>query len=246
MIDALITTIMNRPYVFAFLAGYLFLSIRLWNLKRSLLWLFSGYVIAWFSEYLSINYGFPYGWYFYHYQNMPGELLVAGVPFFDSLSYPFLIFAGYCMSLRLQHSNVLAHTFTASPRQATLLRITTGALFTTLLDVVIDPIAHLGSKWFLGEIYYYPNPGWYFDVPLSNFAGWFLVAAIVIAVNELLWKLLKERLSFQTSKLCTLFYFSIALFNIIITFWIGAYGLGICSSLIMGSVFLVGYKSKDN
>ena len=50
------------------------------------------------------------------------------------------------------------------------------AVFVTILDIIIDPVTHLGARWFLGEIYYYPDPGFYFDVTLANFAGWFLVS----------------------------------------------------------------------
>ncbi len=64
-----------------------------------------------------------------------------------------------------------------------------GAIFTTLLDVIIDPISKLGSQWFLGEIYYYVEKGFYFGVPFSNFAGWFLVSLAVILFNQGIWQL---------------------------------------------------------
>ena len=47
------------------------------------------------------------------------------------------------------------------------------------LDVVIDPLAVRGDRWFLGRIFYYPEPGWYFGVPAANFAGWVLVGAAI-------------------------------------------------------------------
>ena len=31
----------------------------------------------------------------------------------------------------------------------------------------------MGDRWFLGRMYYYPEGGIYFGVPLSNFVGWF-------------------------------------------------------------------------
>src|SRR5207244_4191879 len=54
--------------------------------------------------------------------------------------------------------------------------LVTGLLMTAL-DVVIDPLAVRGDRWFLGRIFYYPDGGAYFGVPLSNFAGWTLVGA---------------------------------------------------------------------
>ena len=47
------------------------------------------------------------------------------------------------------------------------------------LDVVIDPLAVRGDRWFLGRIFYYPEPGWYFGVPIANFVGWVVVGAAI-------------------------------------------------------------------
>ena len=47
------------------------------------------------------------------------------------------------------------------------------------LDVVIDPLAVRGDRWFLGRIFYYPEPGWYFGVPVANFVGWVVVGAAI-------------------------------------------------------------------
>lgn len=40
----------------------------------------------------------------------------------------------------------------------------------------MDPLAHIGDRWFLSKMYYYPNPGYYFDVTFANFVGWFIVS----------------------------------------------------------------------
>jgi putative membrane protein len=47
-------------------------------------------------------------------------------------------------------------------------------------------VALRGYRWFLGQIYGYPEGGVYFGVPLSNFAGWFLVALVLIRVLQYL------------------------------------------------------------
>jgi uncharacterized membrane protein len=51
-------------------------------------------------------------------------------------------------------------------------------LLMMLIDVVIDPLAVRGDRWFLGRIFDYAEPGVYFGVPLSNFAGWWLVGLV--------------------------------------------------------------------
>jgi uncharacterized membrane protein len=47
-------------------------------------------------------------------------------------------------------------------------------------------VALRGYRWFLGQIYGYPEGGVYFGVPLSNFAGWFVVALVLIGVLQYL------------------------------------------------------------
>ena len=121
-------------------------------------------------------------------------------------------------------------------------------------------MAQRGALWFLGEIYDASQPGWYFGVPLSNLAGWFLVPLAVIAFNLLLWHLgprffqvrFYERTNVPTYKRTDLlypaFYVGIALFNIGVTFWIGAWRLGLCSSgillLIVIALITRGTKSQ--
>ena len=243
--DALITTVLKRPYVFAFLIAYLILSIRRWGWKKSLLWLVSGYTIAWISEYASIHVNFPYGEYHYIYENLRGELLVGGVPFFDSLSYPFLIFAGYTTAefillplLCKEGRGEVDLPHLTSPYKGGAIVIL-GALLTMLLDVIVDPIATMGDKWFLGKIHYYAHPGWYFGVPVTNFGGWFLVPLVVILLNVLLWPFFNLRSTIHDSRftwLYPLFYIGIALFNIAITFYVGEWKLGISSSVILGII----------
>ena len=52
------------------------------------------------------------------------------------------------------------------------------ALFMVMVDMVVDPLSVLGDRWFLGKIFWYDPPGPHFGVPISNYLGWFFVAAI--------------------------------------------------------------------
>lgn len=217
--DALLTTIVKRPYVFLFLAGFLYLSIRHQGLGRTAVWLFTGYIVAFFSELSSIHNGFPYGEYHYIYENLRGELLLAGVPVWDSLSYAFMTYAGYGAAVF------------AAPK-ARLWRLwLAGSFLTMMLDVVTDPVARMGKEWFLGEIFYYAHGGFYFGVPWTNFAGWFLVSAIIIGANLFVFAGADSRIrqNGRPSWLHPVFYLSICLFNVVIAFWIGAYPLGLAN-----------------
>jgi putative membrane protein len=218
-VDALFLTLQNRPYVFGFLAAFLAIGVLNRGWGRTLLFLFLGFSIAFLSEVSSIRNGFPYGIYHYVYENLQGELMLWGVPLWDSLSYSFLAYAAY------EYGN---YFMGRGPRARTWRWIAVSALLMVAIDVVVDPLAVQGERWFLGRIFYYPEGGEYFGVPLTNFGGWLLVALAIIGSYGVL-----ERLAFKDPPprrapwLGPAFYWGILGFNFAITFWIGEWTLGL-------------------
>ncbi|MDX1411291.1 MAG: carotenoid biosynthesis protein [Nitrospirales bacterium] len=228
MWDTFLITLINRWYVFVFLIAYLSIASLHWGATRTLKFLIFGYFIAWASEAASIRTGFPYGMYYYHYDQMAGEPFFFGVPVWDSASYVFLSFAGYLMALYLR---TRWDRFTPLTQlQKSWLTVLLGAAMTMLLDIVIDPVAHLGSQWFLGDIYHYPPGGEYFDVPLTNFAGWFIVPLAIIGIFRLTDRLEGVPEEPKTILLGVALYGGVYFFNLIITFAIGAWKLGLAST----------------
>ena len=184
----LISTIALRPYVFIFLLVYLVGCSMQFGLKRTFLFGFIGYFIAWLSELSSIHNGFPYGFYYYIEHTRGQEIWVLGVPLMDSISYVFLTYASYSLAVFIMSPirksrwmlYVLETTKTRSSWHTTLL----ATLLFVYLDIIIDPVALQGNKWFLGQIYGYQTQGVYFGVPISNFVGWFVVGFVMIAAFQ--------------------------------------------------------------
>jgi uncharacterized membrane protein len=181
-------TILLRPYVFAFFAVYLFSCSLHLGLKRAVFFCVAGYLIAWLSELSSIHTGIPYGLYSYTGLTKGKEIWVLGVPFMDSLSYVFLAYASYSMALMVTspvavYRRVLCVLETRKIRSSQYTRVL-GALFFVYIDIVVDPVALQGSRWFLGHLYEYPVRGVYFGVPISNFIGWFVVGYGMIYVLQ--------------------------------------------------------------
>ena len=241
-LEIAIGTLTMRPYVFAFFGAFLLVSVPHVGWRRTLTFTSFGYLIALGSEWLSINTGFPYGWYYYIETSKNRELWVAGVPFFDSLSYVFLAYCSYSTAL-----------FILSPLKVWRWNITTletrrirrspaalivGALLQTCLDIVIDPVALQGNRWFLGQIYGYRERGIHFGVPLSNYAGWLLTSMCLIAAFQLIDS---RRLNETAAGLITvrfhsllgpLLYLSVLIFNIVITVAIGEHFMALCGVLM--------------
>ncbi|MFQ5846324.1 MAG: carotenoid biosynthesis protein [Candidatus Methylomirabilales bacterium] len=187
----LLGTLVLRPYVFAFLFLYLFAAVADMGWRRTLLFTLVGWGVAFTAESLSIRVGIPFGLYHYLPTTAHRELWIAGVPFMDSLSFIFLAYASWSLaSLALlppckdgERRWAFSVPYRGRFRPPVLLLT---VLFFVLIDIVVDPIAVRGDRWFLGQIFYYPEPGAYFGVPVSNFIGWGVVGSTIMALFTLL------------------------------------------------------------
>lgn len=241
-LEIAIGTVTMRPYVFAFFGAFLLVCVPHVGWRRTMTFTLVGYLIAFGSEWLSINTGFPYGWYYYIDTTSSRELWVAGVPFFDSLSYVFLAYCSYATALfilsplRAWRWNLVTLE-TRSIRQS-FAALLLGTFLQTGLDVVIDPVAFQGRRWFLGQIYGYREAGIHFGVPLSNYAGWLLTSFCLIAAFQLIGA---RRLGEGSAGVVTLpfhsllgplLYLAVLLFNIGVTLAIGEQFMALCGILM--------------
>ena len=241
-LDIAIGTVTMRPYVFAFFAAFLLACVPHVGWRRTMLFTVAGYLIAFSSEWLSINTGFPYGWYYYIETTINRELWVAGVPFFDSLSYVFLAYCSYSTALFIL-SPLKAWRWNLATLETHSIRRSVSALalasfLQTFLDIIIDPVALQGERWFLGQIYGYRENGLHFGVPLSNYFGWLLTSIFLVAA----FQLIDTRCPATPPKgvfnlpfrplLGPILYLSVLVFNISITFRIGEPFMGLSGILI--------------
>lgn len=222
-----------RPYVFTFLIVYLATAFLHIGWRKTLVFTIAGYLIAFVSEYSSIHNGFPYGWYYYIETTRQKELWIAGVPFFDSLSYVFLAYCSYATAL-LVVSPVKAWRWNFVSLETRSIRrslsvLFLGSLFQVFLDIVIDPVALQGDRWFLGRIYGYREDGIHFGVPLSNYIGWWLVSIFLILALQIIDAIVGRK-SVNTpgmkpvpfrSLFGPALYLSVLIFNLAITITIG-------------------------
>src|ERR1700738_5361443 len=186
----LLSTVALRPYVFIFLAAFLFIAIINFGLRATLLFTVLTYGVALGCEWSSVHNGLPFGLYHYIQATRGREIWAFGVPLMDSLSFTFLAFASYTVALLLAAPLYrrgwdlrLLDTWQLrrSPRVWLM-----AALFMVMVDMVVDPLSVLGDRWFLGKIFWYDPPGPHFGVPISNYLGWYFVAAVTIAIFQFL------------------------------------------------------------
>jgi uncharacterized membrane protein len=228
---------------------------------RTLCFTLLAYSIAFLSEYSSTRNGFPYGFYSYIDTTRDQELWIINVPFMDSLSYSFLSYVSLTMSL------FFWSTLSGKGRDIQIVEdkklfrswrvILTGATLFMLMDVIIDPVAFRGDRWFLGKIYTYQEEGEYFNIPLTNFAGWFIVGTAILysfsRLDYFLDNFLKEPckgfwVPFKAFWGPAL-YFGVLIFNLAVTVYIEEYILAMCGTILFLAiifVFLLKLKRSSN
>jgi len=242
-----LNTVIFRPYVFIFVAAFLFASIQLLGWPRTWrFWLIS-WTTAFACEYSSTRTGIPFGWYDYNGSTVDQELYISNIPIMAPFSFSYLLYAAYCLThcvlLPVEHSSaptrpsVMPLRFDLAIRTGWPALMLTAVLF-ALIDMVIDPVALLGDRWFLGKIYDYLDPGIHFGVPLTNYLGWFAVGVISLAIyfpiDRRLPPLQPHTNGSTTHRLLlgVGIYYAVLVFIISVTFWIGEWHLGISGALI--------------
>lgn len=239
LLEQLFWSLGHRPYVTLFLIFFLALSWLEQGGLRTGLWVLTSYLVALAAEWGSINHGIPFGVYVYHYPELGNDLVILGVPFFDTLSFSFLSyvsfsFAQFFLSPLAVRGLDVRRVTSPEIRQAwsTLLL---GAFLMMVVDLIVDPIANLGKYWFLGDIYHYPEPGTHFGVTFANYCGWFAVAAVTIFVNQHIDRRLMARerrlgREVRPARLPCLglfapcFWAGIVLFQLGVTYWVAFSG----------------------
>ncbi|MCH8157173.1 MAG: carotenoid biosynthesis protein [Nitrospinae bacterium] len=249
-------TVLLRPYVFVFLALYLTLAICHMGVVRSVIFTVLAFAIAFLSEYSSTRTGFPYGAYHYIDSTRDLELWISNVPFMDSLSYSFLAYVAYSMALLLwsplKKNGWDIRLVDDKQIRNSLTVVFSGAVFFMLMDVIIDPVAARGDRWFLGKIYAYEVEGEYFGIPLTNFGGWLLVGTAILysftRIDRFLdGKVLRKKRGLPAQALLgPALYFGVLFFNLGVTFYIGEWGIGACSTgITLALLWLVYCKIRS-
>ncbi len=144
----------------AFFLVSIILSLRVW--RGAWILPLSGSLIGYISEYLGVNYGFPFG--HYEYEAFKGVALL-NVPIPIAVAWGMYLYTCY---------------LAASPYASGIRRLVLSAFLMVVLDLAVDPVmVELG-------IWRWEHVGPWFGVPISNFVGWFVTSLIALLVYRAL------------------------------------------------------------
>lgn len=190
MIDTVVALFEVRPYVMSLVITFMVIAAAERGFIRMIVWLVVGTFLGWAAEASSIRTGFPFGTYIYHAAEFPEETWLAGVPLFASLSFAAMTYLGHSLAYTLfSPLRRGKHGIERVDNQSLLLSFKLmlwAALLTSWVDLLMDPITHLGEYWWLGQIYHYDPEGFHFGVPLSNYMGWLFTTGAIIFANQLI------------------------------------------------------------
>jgi len=127
-----------------------------WGIRRLLFTFGVVVLLAYFAEFVGSSTGFPFGEYDYTGLLQPQ---LAGVPLLIPLAWMMMLPPAWAVGYLVTHNSGRSIGF-----------IVVSALAFTAWDLFLDPQMVAWDFW------RWQDPGIYFGIPLSNYAGWFFVA----------------------------------------------------------------------
>lgn len=172
-----------------------------------------------FAEHLGVKYGILFGDYYYTKDFGPK---IADVPIAIGFAWLMVTAGSHAISKALYlRKHPIAYVLTAS-------------LLAVLMDCIIDPVAFK-----IKEYWVWQHNGFYYDIPFSNFAGWFLVSLVL---HSILYITVSKKFflpSIWESRMVLIFFLVLAMFVLLAA--INNMWLAACVTVIPSLVVLIFY-----
>ena len=173
--DLVIGTIVGRWYVMLFGAVFLWRASRQMGWRNTWIYLGVSLVVGGVAENGSVHAGFPYTTYAFDDALRDDELFLFDVPLMVPLSYGFMAYFAFAAGRLLA----------AGPFRTRAPRPWHELLVAWMLAVwalwILDPVSRLGDEFYLGELFRYHGPGFWFGLPLGSQVGFAATAAVLLA-----------------------------------------------------------------
>jgi len=138
---------------------------------RAMTMLAISFVVALTLEYLGSSYGFLFG--AYDYTDRLGPKLLGKVPAIIPIAWFMMLYPAWAIAdyLLIRYAAWRGTALPAFPKAVA--RVVTAALAMTAWDLSLDPRMVADGNWA------WQVEGAYFGIPLSNYLGWFVTAALI-------------------------------------------------------------------
>lgn len=177
--DELWGTLAGRWYVTLFGITFVVTAVRHLGWRRTLLYAVGATVVGIVAENGSVHLGVPYTRYGFAESLRGEELWVGDVPLMVSLSYTFMGYFAFAAARLLSAGPW--HTRGRAP----VLEYAVAVMLSAWALWVVDPVSRLGQHFFLGDLFAYDGPGFWFGLPLGSQLGF--TATSMVLVGLLTW-----------------------------------------------------------
>jgi putative membrane protein len=169
-------TLVDRWYVTVLGLTFLWRAVAHMGWRKTVLYAVLAVGVGALFENGSVHLGLPYTGYTFNSALRGKEIFIGDVPLMVPLSYAFM---GY---FAFTSGRILA----SGPWQTRGRRPWHEYLLGVVLAVwalwIFDPVARLGNHWFLGTVFHYRGPGFWFGLPLGSQAGFLLTAVVLLGI----------------------------------------------------------------
>jgi putative membrane protein len=210
-------------------------STFIFGLVRSIFLLVPPFVIGLLFEIIGVNFGVVFGGSYFYNASSLGPM-VFNVPILIPFFWSFFIYTGYLITssflvwLNIDKPNIINKKI-----GLLLLLIIADGVIVTAIDIFMDPIMVASKNWA------WVGGGAYFDIPLGNFFGWFLVAILstgIFRTYEYFFVNKKVILSSTLLLIPVIGYLFLALIFSILAFSLRLYAIMIIGLIIMLPIVL--------
>ncbi|MGH2686506.1 MAG: carotenoid biosynthesis protein [Actinomycetota bacterium] len=178
--DLLAGTVIGRWYVTLFGLTFLWRASRQLGWRRTGIYVAVALVVGIAAENGSVHLGIPYTRYGFNEALRDDELFAFDVPLMVPLSYTFMAYFAFAAG-RLIASGPFT---TRAPRPWHELAV--AWMLAVWAIWVLDPVSRLGHRFYLGELFAYDGPGFWFGLPLGSQVGFAITAGVLVLALHLL------------------------------------------------------------
>lgn len=176
MVQEVVGTIVGRWYVTLFGITFVVFALRHLGGRRTAIYAAAAVGVGVLAENASVRFGIPYTRYSFNEALRGHELFAGDVPLMVSLSYTFMAYFAFAAA------RVLVGGPHRTRSTQPVLEYLVAVMLATWALWVIDPVSRLGRLFFLGELFHYDGPGFWFGLPLGSQVGFAATSAVLIAV----------------------------------------------------------------
>jgi uncharacterized membrane protein len=173
-VEPVLGTLVGRWYVTVFGITFFWCAVRHLGWRRTLVYTAVAVTVGGLAENGSVHLGIPYTRYSFNPELRGDEVFLGDVPLMVPLSYTFMAYFAFA------GGRLLA----SGPYRTRAERPWTEWLLALVLAVwalwVLDPVSRLGDEFYLGELFRYEGPGFWFGLPLGSQAGFAATAAVLL------------------------------------------------------------------